>query len=469
MKVAGVTTFTAAQIKAEIDAIFSAHAGGNFAHAALIAATLCNHHAPELADYVRARISARRARECHEALRLLASPVITITIIDDAPTPPPFSPPQDGEGSGVRSKTSDSPTVEVDAELMRILSALDLALPARLWAIARRITVNAQGSGVIHECELIAEAVAARAGTAKHLARVLRSGNGVFWKRISNGRIRITGYQRLSVWAVEEAHKCGQDDLIATNRPGTAFIHVPVGGSIKQWRANLYAAWFNHREPGRISRYTLQALWGVTTKTLIAWETSAGINAQKAYAYFTDDQHTPFDHAFPVALRQHGGSVAIGVMARISNAYHYPAMPQRRHKRTPRTVRRAVNQAFEHFIPSEPPHRVMGQPTAARVAVGVGLTATGKRHFEVTSDRKGDPIAQGFKRLRQHLRQDDNDDAPHYAFLGFRGKRQRVAIYEQSSDGLQRITPRDRLSRGGETAYFSLRGGRKGWMQAWRE
>ena len=57
MKVAGVTTFTAAQIKAEIDAIFSAHAGGNFAHAALIAATLCNHHAPELADYVRARIS----------------------------------------------------------------------------------------------------------------------------------------------------------------------------------------------------------------------------------------------------------------------------------------------------------------------------------------------------------------------------------------------------------------------------
>lgn len=251
------------------------------------------------------------------------------------------------------------------------------------------------------------------------------------------------------------------------------FVAVPYGGNLKRWRAWLYAGWLNSREgkTANISRYTLTHLFGVTKATLIGWERIAHIEIHTSYAHYTDSRYLPGDYAFPVVLSDGRGGMHVSAMARTSNRYEAPSMCQRQHRRLPRMANRAARSHFQSIAVSSTNHpsRIIGQPNADQSADGggfKGFSRTGRRYFQTVNAHKGDPVVQSAKALRRHLVRHD-EDAPHFAYVGRRGQRNPVTVYEQSIDGGLRAGIR--LPRRVEDAYFAANGGRSCWIVAWRK
>lgn len=359
-------------------------------------------------------------------------------------------------------------TVELDPELARIFVALGYAAPLLLYSVARQRTSRTKGSGVFKHDDLLEEIKRRGVRTSKEVIRRhwLTKGDGVFWNPRNNGKLGIVSYDKLCAKAVEMAIAAGKPELVSTNPPGTKFIHVPLAKTLKGWCGNVLAAWHYSRDghTHNISRYTLNKLWGTTTKTLLAWEQAAGITVSSSCAVYTDG--TIPKYAFPVVIRvDHGNGLkelTISPMARHSNIYNVPSMRQKQHKRVPGEAKRIARSKLEELASGDTPDSICGQPTVQ--ADRVGFSFTKRRNFFAND---GD-LGNAFKRLNLHLRSDPDDLAPHFVQLGWDAKREKW-IYEQNSDGVRKVYPHELIKGTEADRHLEKHGGWQVIVNEWRK
>lgn len=356
-----------------------------------------------------------------------------------------------------------------DPELMRVFIALGYGIPVILWAAAQTLNRRDGGAGWVKIDELISalkeEGVRVKERTIRR--HWLDKGKGIFWRQV-NMRLYLVGYHKLCENAVRFAYDAGKNELVSTNPPGARFVEIPLGKTLVECYGHTLAAWHNSRgeRTQNISRFVLERLWGTTRKTLLKWEKAARIEVSKCYALYFDDEHIPVKHAYPTLhrVRQLDGAVKFEVRAtaRHSNIYHAPVMKERQHKRTPREARRKSRRTLELLTLSGIRTGIYGQPEA-KFADGGAIRPTKRRNFHAND---GDRLA-AFKRLHRHVRNHD-EIAAHYVPVSHDEKRD-IWWFEQSSDGIHRSAPNDRVPRIHEDAYFAQQGGRGSYVAAWRE
>lgn len=351
----------------------------------------------------------------------------------------------------------DDTAVWIDAELNRLMIALDYGLASRVYWTARRMNTN--GSGWVEIAALVAE-LSKLAGITERtvLRHWLAKGEGVLWRiDWKENRLYYFGYVRLAGELTRLAVERGLSHLVETNRAGTRFISVPSDGDLKRWYGNSLAAWHNSRaqHTQNISRYTLEHLWNTTKKTLITWEKAVGIEVSKCYAQYTDVEHIP-DHAYPTVVNTPGSQQKIvRFRARHSNMYSVPEMKERHHRTKPRKAYWRATSAFEGTpdVVSTPSSNCGG---VADNTGDAGFSPTKRRNFFAPD---GKPSYEGHKRLHKHLREHYDDQAAHFVRLGYHAG-SRSYIFEQNSSGYQETQLFERVNRRAEDAFFAANGGR---------
>lgn len=373
-------------------------------------------------------------------------------------------------------------TILVDAELMRILTALGHGVTARMWAAGQQMTRDGDGGGRLDEHEFLDTLIhwgwqsprGEKPITYKNLRKYLSAGDRVLWDWDEQGSliylyapIRMTRRDlkgRLN--AVQMALDAGRSELVETNLPGTKCIAVPFAGTQKEWEGKLLAAWLNSRADHitAISGTTLGVLFGVDRKTILAWRKAANIAAERGVVQYTDNEHIPLEHAIPYLAESETVNgkqrYEVRAYADYSNILKPPTMKERQHKRSPRERFRASKLIYEAAMSSLHPNSDCG---AAAEIGSVGFKATGRRNF-TTNDGN---LKKAFARLRSHLQRHTDDHAPHVVQLGFDQRRQ-CWIYEQSSTGIQRTKMNDQVPRRLADPIFAANGGRSAIVSAWR-
>jgi hypothetical protein len=221
---------------------------------------------------------------CRDALALKATP-----------TPPAIA---------TSAPTVDAGCVDTalrcDPEFARIAIALKMGLCLRLWIVLRQLRRESNKHGFTWD-ELCAALDRYHVRYSKqNLKRWLNTGNNpeLRWWHIDQrtGKVYPVGYARLAVDIVEYTrariqgkHATKFYNIIATNRPGSRDMYIDVSSyRIRQFEANVYAAWIAYKENPPISRFTLTRLWNATTKTLIAWGHIGHIRTLPSYAYYSE-------------------------------------------------------------------------------------------------------------------------------------------------------------------------------------
>ena len=239
--------------------------------AAMLIADVVAHHAPELHGWAEAQLRAR-----HPWLRLPGSHQVT------TPNPPEAlfqavfgvqpTVAQDPKIKPTAALTgAQTKALRVDPELGRLCVVLHLAPALRLWVVIRQHVRDHAGSGWIDRPSLL-EALRTQgiAYSARHLRRVLASGEGLFWNA-THERVYMRSWAYLAATLTSMA-MTANIGRIERNRPGAREMYVSVTGSLEQWEANLYAAWFAYRNNPTISRSELCKLFGRDKATLRHWE-----------------------------------------------------------------------------------------------------------------------------------------------------------------------------------------------------
>ncbi len=238
--------------------------------AAMIAAVVA-HHAPELQAWAQARLRAR-----HPSARFPAHQTIPIAKPPEAQfqaifgVQPVVAPQPLPAASDARPGAQDA-HLRVDPELGRLCVALHRAPELRLWVVIRQQVRDEGGSGWIERNCLVEVLKTHQVDcSARHLRRLLALGEGVFWN-VTRERVymRSWGYVATCLTQAALAAKVG---VIERNRPGVRQVYVPVGGSLEQWEAQLYAAWLSYRNNPTISRSQLSKLFGRDQTILRRWE-----------------------------------------------------------------------------------------------------------------------------------------------------------------------------------------------------
>lgn len=197
---------------------------------------------------------------------------------------------------------ASSEELPVDRNIGRLALALDRPAGLRLWLIARTAQ---RGREYLTRSRLRAAAGAyGLQYSDRHLGRILRAGDGLFWHIHTKHRaISLWGPVRVARALMTLARASGREDLIRythqgvtyTNLPGDRLLYVRVTGTVQAFRAELYAAWLAQHE-GPISRATLSRLFGVTEDTQRQWERLLGKRVQAvenmAKAYETENNAT---------------------------------------------------------------------------------------------------------------------------------------------------------------------------------
>ncbi len=238
--------------------------------AALIAAVVA-HHAPELQAWAQAQLRAR-----HPSVRFPAYQTTPIAKPPEAQfaaifgVQPVIAPAARSEAAASCPGAQDA-HLRVDPELGRLCVALHCAPELRLWVIIRQQVRNEGGSGWIARPRLV-EALKVHGVncSARHLRRLLASGEGVFWN-VTRERVYMRSWGHLAA-ILTQAALGAKVGVIERNRPGVRELYVPVGGSLEQWEAQLYAAWLNYRNNPTISRSQLSQLFGRDQTILRRWE-----------------------------------------------------------------------------------------------------------------------------------------------------------------------------------------------------
>lgn len=232
---------------------------------------------------------------------------------------------------------------KVDAETARLAVALDVVPAFRIWTIARC------DSGVIALDALVSRLEGAGVSYApRYLKALLRAGEGVFWT-YDRDRLFIRSQVNVAVALVALAHSRGIP--VENNKPGVRPVWVSFAGSIGDVRANLFAAWCEHRKAPTISQDELGRLFNVERHTITQWARAAGIELRQNYAQTTDKDMLPdhAGHAYQYLTRD--GDVRW--TWRMANTYVPKTTKLHTHKGKARKIRTAVNAVIETPRPGD--------------------------------------------------------------------------------------------------------------------
>ena len=319
--------------------------------AAALIADVVAHHAPELRAWAEAQLRAR-----HPWLRLPGS------VQNPAVKPPeaqyqalfgvqPMIALQASEPPAVAATDAQTMALRVDPELGRLCIALRWAGALRLWVVIRQ-SVREQGGAGWMARPALRDALGTYGVkcSARHLRRLLASGEGLFWN-VTRERVYMRSWAYLAAQLTQQAlvAHIGQAER---NRLGSREMCMPVSGSLEAWEAQLYAAWLAYRNNPTISRSQLSDLFGRDATVLRRWERTrlAGqLTVRHNYAQCPDHQafydHIP-SHATSYAawVRWEGKPKRVArVRWQLPNTYQTGAIKQHHKKGQAAKVRRRVN------------------------------------------------------------------------------------------------------------------------------
>ena len=241
-------------------------------------------------------------------------------------------------------------TIRVDPELARISIGLNLASQFRLWAIARHLNREKDGSGKVTKTQF--KATLKDFGihyTRQHLRRLIKSGLNLFWNEDRhNLYLRSWKYVacELTQIAIDTNRK------LLSNKAGVKEVLLSPLGSLEQWEATLYAGWIYHRDYPIIARDTLEALFNRSPESLRRWEQTRlqkTITIQKNYAQcaFMDT----VDKINPERLNSYVAKTSEGLKLRLiwqlPNTYKTKGIKEHHYKGQSKRVRKAVNEQLQ--------------------------------------------------------------------------------------------------------------------------
>ena len=348
----------------------------------------------------------------------------------------------------VPTETTDAPpdepdlTVRADPELGRLAIGLGKAAEFRVWLIARH-TFGRPGWA---EKDRLAEAVrSAQAGASRrHLHRLLKQGEGLFWGLSPTGRVYLRSYvkvaERLTRLAVATA-----PELVATNVPGAPDVYIRVGGSLGAFKAQVYAGWLAHRQGPKIARQTLEGLFGCTEETLRNWERQLGAelvvvtNYAQCASHPHDDErvadHIP-SHSYTYVTRQ--GQIRF--RWRQPNSYRPTTIRQHPHKGQSRKARTQAAMAAWY-----PPVELCAHPLET---LAFDRSHRVPRRYFATS--------KALKALLKRLKKRNRPDGPSTSRYVYRGQdRNDHGIWELSLDGEVETSADERMSLRREYGWWA--------------
>lgn len=242
--------------------------------------------------------------------------------------------------------------LRADPELGRVCVCLSVAAEFRFYVIARELTRQAGGSGKVSRSQLWqALAVYDIGYSRRHFNRLLKAGDGLFW-RLTPKFLYITNPGRLAALLAQIG-----PEYFTTNTPGVRDVYLSPTGSLEQWEAAIYAGWLTHRENPTISREALEKLFNRSGDTLRRWEQNRldqVMTIRTNYAQCPDPtgeyhRYLP-EHSQPyLANTKHNGVWVQQqrVYWRLPNSYKTKFIRQHPHKGQASKVRKAVNAALD--------------------------------------------------------------------------------------------------------------------------
>lgn len=379
------TTLELRQAQTQLNALWEEHAADP-GQQALVCARYCLETAPHLAEGLKARIYASLPDAVMiqllfkqpddgriQALNLLtrsdppAAPLKQQALPEPRPelnytpkySPEKLSTEQNSlEAENLPEVTVGGSLLRADPELGRLAISFNQAHLYRLWVVVRQIVRDEDGSGRVAKAEL--KRRLADYGihySERQIRRMLRAGEGVFWRQDRRQRqfIYLAGWQRLGADLAQRADLC-----LGHNKPGASQQLVDVSGGLEQWEARLYASWIAYRDQEgglSISRDRLAELFGRTPKTIRKWEADRlGGEVAKRFDYeqHPDDArshdelyalrgHVP-EHAIAYTVKTPAGPAHRRVWQRVNT--YTSSTEAHPHRGQARKVRRAVNSAI---------------------------------------------------------------------------------------------------------------------------
>lgn len=342
-------------------------------------------------------------------------------------------------------------TIRVDPELARVAVGLEKIGEYFVWSLARhffgvpgRTTREAlfervQATGVIQ--------------SRRHLNRILKLGKDLFWGLDEHGNVYLRGYVKVAEQLTQIAVDT-QPQLIQTNLPGARDVHIPVGSSLGDFRAQVYAGWLAYRQDPKISRATLAMLFNCTPETLRNWEETLGgqikVVTNYAQTSLNPKEHDEIIDYLPghqyCYVTQKG---EIRLRWRQPNTYQTCGIKEHAHKgqsRKARTyaARTAWYPPVESGAPPHPSYSMKRLPFDRSHRVP-------KQYYE--SDEL---LRRHLKRLAKKGKPGITPATPRYVFLG--EDRYRHGIWELSLDGWVYTKANERLSIKAERVWW------KGWQ-----
>jgi hypothetical protein len=348
--------------------------------AALIAAVIA-HHAPELREWAQAQLRAQHPRipipaqlqtptvkppEAQYQALFGVQPVVAPKPLLNAPEALPSA--QQGH-------------FRVDPELGRLCVVLHRAPELRLWVVIREYVREHGGSGWISRKDL-AQAFKEQgiSCSARHLRRLLSSGEGLFWN-VTSERVYMRSWAHLAA-SLTQAAMTAKIGVPERNRPGAREMYVPVAGSLEQWEAQLYAAWLAYRNNPTISRSQLCDLFHRDKSVLRRWEKTrlrGQLTVRHNFAQCPDHE-TFFEHiphyatSYVAWVRWKGKPKRIArIRWQLPNTYLVGAIRQHHRKGQASKVRKRVNQETANMPADERrggwPRLYFDQPETLRTFV----------------------------------------------------------------------------------------------------
>jgi len=246
--------------------------------------------------------------------------------------------------------------IPIDPELARLAIVNHVASPFRLWAVAHQCTRLHDGSGRVQKRDLkaILQALGIRY-TRQHLHRIVKAGEGWLWNSTKKTLfIRSTAF--VAECLTERTYYDHPEAL--TNKPGVKLIYVSPRGTLEEWEAMCYAAWFTHRDDPTISREVLTQLFGRTADTLRHWEDtrSSQITVRKNIAQLASlhDWQGSLEGTNAYLAHTPDG-VTMRLWWQLPNTYKTRRIKQHVHKGQSPKVRRRVNAKLDQLRSNEPP------------------------------------------------------------------------------------------------------------------
>lgn len=294
------------------------------------------------------------------------------------------------------SETQQHRHIEIDPGLAPLLMHLDLSVEARLLYVARQLdTEQNDGRGILAVDALWSALPSFRITySRRQFDDILKAGHGKLWRH-SHGRLHLVGYVRL--W---DKLTSRVDPAIAQECRPQDRVLLSVAGTVGEFRARLYAAWIetrNNKAAITMSRDLLTRIWGVSSVTLRAWESAAGVSVIENRAQYAGrDRSVIPAHAYPYAST----SGEIRTRWRLSNTYTNSQTLTLNHRLGQRRKARAA--------------RANALQVSQRVAIcDDAHVPTGRLYF----DQK--EAADNWKACRRHLKKHgDWRERNHYIHLG---------------------------------------------------